>query len=184
MTIYIALLRGINVGGKNKIKMVELKRLLEAINLSEVRTYIQSGNILFKSDKSEEYLCNKIEHEIHYTFGVTTKVILRTKKELEELIFSCPFSESEIKEAEMLSKVKSLYVSLLASTPLKENIEIINTYTNDNDKYKIIGRDVYLLFSNSIRNSKLSNNLSKLGVPSTVRNWETLYKLVTIAREM
>jgi uncharacterized protein (DUF1697 family) len=64
MTVYIALLRGINVGGKNIIKMADLKRLFESAELSEVKTYIQSGNVLFKSDEEEESLRRKIEHEI------------------------------------------------------------------------------------------------------------------------
>jgi len=184
MTVYIALLRGINVGGKNIIKMVELKQVFESIGLCEVKTYIQSGNVLFKSDEAEELLCDKIEHEIEAVFGISVKIILRTSTELEQIILNCPFSKDEVTEAETLSKVESLYVSLLKHSPLKEKIECIDSYRSESDKYHILGRDVYLLFQHSIRNSKLANNLNKLDVSTTVRNWKTLSKLAELAKNM
>lgn len=184
MTVYIALLRGINVGGKNIIKMADLKRVFESIELCEVKTYIQSGNVLFKSNEAEESLCNKIEHEIEAVFGIPVKVILRTSTELEQIISNCPFSKDEVTEAETLSEVESLYVALLAHNPLKEKIEYIDVYRSESDIYHIVGRDVYLLFHHSIRNSKLANNLYKLNVSTTVRNWKTLSKLAVLAKTM
>lgn len=184
MNVYIALLRGINVGGKNIIKMVDLKKVFEAIGLHEVKTYIQSGNVLFRSNETEESLCNKIEHEIEAAFGIPVKVILRTSIELEQIILNCPFSKEEVTEAETLSKVESLYVALLKHKPLKEKLECIDIYSSESDRYNIIERDVYLLFHHSIRNSKLSNNLYKLNVEATVRNWKTLNKLAALAKDM
>lgn len=184
MTVYISLLRGINAGGKNIIKMADLKRVFESIGLCEVKTYIQSGNVLFKSNEAEEPLRNKIEHEIEVVFGIPVKVILRTATELEQIILNCPFSEEEITEAETLSRVESLYVALLTDNPLEEKIECIDVYRSESDKYHIVGREVYLLFHHSIRNSKLANNLHKLSVPTTVRNWKTLSKLAELAKTM
>ena len=184
MTVYVALLRGINVGGKNIIKMADLKRVFESIGLFEVKTYIQSGNVLFKSNEAEDSLCNKIEHEIEVAFGIPVKVILRTAAELEEIILNCPFSEDEVTEAETLSQAESLYVALLAHNPLMEKIECIDVYRSESDKYQIVGREVYLLFHHSIRNSKLANNLYKLNVPTTVRNWKTLSKLAQLSKTM
>ena len=184
MTIYIALLRGINVGGKNIIKMADLKKAFEAMGLCEVKTYIQSGNVLFKSEEVEEALCNKIEQELEAAFGFPVKVILRTSKELQQLLLNCPFSEEEISEAETSSQAESLYATLLSQAPLKENIERIDMYRSESDKYHILGRDVYLLFHNSIRNSKLATNLHKLNVSATVRNWKTLSKLAELAKDM
>ncbi|MDF2677276.1 MAG: hypothetical protein K0Q97_1594, partial [Bacillota bacterium] len=89
MTIYIALLRGINVGGKNVIKMAELKRAFEEIELCEVKTYIQSGNVLFKSNQEEELLRKKIEMKIEENFGFSIIVVLRTIAELEQIILNC-----------------------------------------------------------------------------------------------
>ncbi|GLC30113.1 DUF1697 domain-containing protein [Clostridium omnivorum] len=184
MTVYIALLRGINVGGKNIIKMADLRQVFESIGLCEVKTYIQSGNVLFKSNEAEEVLCNKIEHEIEAVFGTSVKVILRTAAELEQIILNCPFSKDEVIEAEAVSDAESLYVALLAHSPLKEKLQCIDVYRSESDKYNIVGRDVYLLFNNSIRNSKLANNLYKLDVPTTVRNWKTLSKLHALAKTM
>lgn len=184
MTVYIALLRGINVGGKNIIKMADLKRAFESIGLCEVKTYIQSGNVLFKSNEGEESLCNKIENEIEAVFGIPVKIILRTSTELEKIILNCPFSKDEVTKAETLSEVESLYVALLSHNPLKENIEYIDVYRSESDKYHIEGRDIYLLFHHSIRNSKLANNLNKLNVSTTVRNWKTLSKLTVLAKTM
>lgn len=184
MTTYIALLRGINVGGKNIIKMAELKRLFESIGLSNVKTYIQSGNVLFKSAEAEEVLVIRIEKAIETTFGFSVHVILRTAAELEKIIIDCPFTEKEISEAEEASKVESLYVSLMSHEPLKEKVESLNIYTSENDRFVIIGREVFLLFKHSVRDSKLASNLHKLGVACTVRNWKTINKLVSIARDL
>lgn len=184
MTIYIALLRGINVGGKNIIKMAELKRVFEAIGLREVQTYIQSGNILFKSNEAEGPLRKKIEHEIEAIFGLSITVFLRTAAELEQIILNCPFSEKELSEAELSSKFEIQYVALLTHVPTQEKIEHLNVYKSENDEYRIIGRKVYLLFRHSIRNSKLANNLHKLDVPATVRNWKTINRLMALAKAM
>ncbi len=182
MTIYIALLRGINVGGKNMIKMAELKRAFESIGLCEVLTYIQSGNVLFKSNDTEETLRIKLEHIIFETFGFSVAVVLRTAAEIEQIVMNCPFSKEEVLEAESVSEVESLYVSLLTHSPLQEKIEYLKVYKSENDDYRIIGREVYLLFRHSIRNSKLANNLPKLEVPATVRNWKTINKIAALTK--
>jgi uncharacterized protein (DUF1697 family) len=184
MNIYIALLRGINVGGKNLIKMPELKEALETIGLNEVQTYIQSGNVIFKSGEEEATLQVIIENKIETVFGFPVKVVLRTLAELEKIILDCPFSEDEILKAESLSDKECLYVALLSTVPQKEKTEYLNTYRSDSDDYRIIGRNVYLLFRNSIRNSKLANNLQKLDATVTICNWKTLNKLVLLAKEI
>ena len=183
MNIYIALLRGINVGGKNIIKMSELKRTFDLIGLCEVQTYIQSGNVIFKSDEEEAVLQSKIEHQIELAFGFPVKVVLRTLAELEEIILNCPFSKDEISEAESSSDKECLYVALLSTALPKEKTEFLIAYRSDSDNYRIIGRNVYLLFRNSISKSKLANNVQKLDVAVTVRNWKTLNRLVLLAKE-
>ncbi|ATW23569.1 DUF1697 domain-containing protein [Candidatus Formimonas warabiya] len=184
MTIYIALLRGINVGGKNKVKMPDLKRIFEAMGFSRVETYIQSGNVLFESNEKEDTLGKKIEDEIKKNFGFSVAVVLRTAAELEWMIRACPFSEEEIREAESSnSEGESLYVSLLTQAPTQEKIEYLDTFKSESDEYRIINRDMYLLFRHSIRNSKLANHLQKLDVPATVRNWKTINKLYTFVKD-
>lgn len=184
MTIYIALLRGINVGGKNIIKMANLKEAFESMGFCKVKTYIQSGNVLFKSNEEEGIVCKKIENQIEAVFGFSVTVVLRTAQDLKMIIENCPFSKEAISEAESSSKVESLYVSLLTHAPSEEKMECLNAYRNENDDYRIKGREVFLLFRNSIRNSKLANNLHRLDIPYTVRNWKTINKLMVLAKDM
>lgn len=183
VTIFIALLRGINVGGKNRIKMADLKRMFESIGLNRVETYIQSGNIIFESDEKEATLQKKIEHELETNFGFSAITVLRTTDELERLIRDCPFSEAEITKAEsMNSEGESLYVDLLTKAPVEGKAGCLNTFRSKDDEFVIKNRDIYLLLRHSIRNSKLANNLQKLEVPGTVRNWKTIHKLHALTK--
>ncbi len=184
MKIYIALLRGINVGGKNIIRMADLKRMFERIGLFEVQTYIQSGNVLFRSEEEEESLRSKIEQEILIVFQISVTVVLRTFEELEKIILNCPFTDEEVAEADTSSQAESLYVSLMTHVLPQEKREYLSIYENEFEKYRIIGREIFLLFHQGIRNSKLANSLQKLGVPATVRNWKTIGKLVELAKNM
>lgn len=181
MTIYIALLRAINVGGKNKIKMEALRHMLEAMGLHQVQTYIQTGNVLFESSEEAEPLRIRIEQEIKAVFDLDIAVIMRTAAELEQILQNCPFSEAEILKAEATAVGESLYVALLSQAPLQEKVERLKGYASEGDAYQVIGRDVYLLFKDSIRTSKVAINLQKLEVPATVRNWKTLNKLRDLA---
>lgn len=184
MITYIALLRGINVGGKNKIKMPELKRVFEMIGLKKVQTYIQSGNVLFKSNETEEPLRKKIENEIQNAFGFPVTVVLRTATEFDQIIKKYPFTEEEVSKGGRSSEAESQYVALLTKIPLQENIQHLEAYKSEKDDYRIIGREVFLLFHHSIRNSKLANNLHIVDVATTVRNWKTIYKLDELAKSI
>jgi len=158
MKIYIALLRGINVGGKNVIKMDDLKKAFEDLGLNEVKTYIQSGNVLFKSDEEEETLRKKIEHKIETTFEMCIHVVLRTAEEFENVIKSCPFTEEEIEAAQSTSVGESLYVALSTQEPLQERVEKLLTYKNSKEQCEIKGREVFLLFHESILKSTQLEN--------------------------
>ncbi|MED1951150.1 DUF1697 domain-containing protein [Brevibacillus centrosporus] len=182
--IYVALLRGINVGGKNKIKMTELRSSLENIGLRRVKTYIQSGNVLFESSDAEATVRQRIEQEIAAVFGITLTVVIRTAEEMEKIVRHCPFSSELIAEAAATCVGESLYVALLPEPPLPSGIEKLAAANNEDDTYEIVGRDVYLLFRHSVRDAKLSVNLQKLGKPVTVRNWNTMSKLVEMAKEL
>jgi len=184
MMIYIALLRGVNVGGKNKIKMARLRHTLEAMGISRVQTYIQSGNILFESNGEEEPLQKQIEKIIEKEFGFVVSVVLRTATELEKIIWNCPFPEKDMYEAKTSAIGESLYVALMPESLSQKSIERLSRYKIEQETYQIEGREIYLLFHHSIRNSKLGSNLQKLGIPVTIRNWKTLNKLATIANAM
>ncbi|HSV50289.1 MAG TPA: DUF1697 domain-containing protein, partial [Candidatus Acidoferrales bacterium] len=146
MTVYVALLRGVNVGAKNRLKMADLQSTLEAAGLGHVETYIQSGNLIFQSSQTEEALREKIEFEIKRGFGLTINVVLRSAEELAQLIRNCPFTDEEIKETEKANtEGESVYVALLPRVPLKEKSEVLNRYVTPEDRYQIRNRDIYLL---------------------------------------
>ena len=184
--IYIAFLRGINVGSKNIIKMADLKQVFITMGFGQVQTYIQSGNVLFETveTEAEEKLCHRIEQTLTDTFHLAVTVILRTAAELEMIVTNCPFSTEQIAQAETTSQVESLYLALLERAPTSEAAALLNPYRSQSDAYRIIGREIFLLFHHSIHDSKLANNLPKLDLPMTVRNWKTINKLLALARGM
>ncbi|MGG4496658.1 DUF1697 domain-containing protein [Brevibacillus reuszeri] len=184
MTINIALLRGINVGGHNKIKMAELKSMFQSMGFERVQAYIQSGNVVFTSTEDAESLRKRIEHEIEKVFSISVTVVIRTSEELEQIIENCPFSEEVRKEAQASKQVETFYVSMLLQSPSQERIELLKEFASEMDEYHVQDREVYLLLREGVRNSKLANNLFKLNVPSTVRNWKTINKLYTLVKSM
>ncbi|MFS0838277.1 DUF1697 domain-containing protein [Paenibacillus sp. 1P03SA] len=180
MTTYLALLRGINVGGQKLIKMAELKNLFEEMGFSPVKTYIQSGNVLFRTNRevSEEALREQIEEKITAVFGFRVSVILRTAEEWEEIIRSCPYDAAVLQEGE------SIYVTLLGDRPSPEDLNRIPEADPSLEEYRINGREVYFLFRQTIRDSKAALSLNKLKTPATTRNWNTMNKLLSLARSL
>ncbi|HDX9580373.1 TPA: DUF1697 domain-containing protein [Bacillus pseudomycoides] len=178
MTIFIALLRGINVSGHNKIKMAELRSTLETLGLSQVQTYIQTGNVLFKSDESKEQLRLRIEDAIRNNFGISIIVILRTADELERIVANCPYADVSLAEGE------SIHVSILAEPPPQKIVDRLANSESNNDEYHINGLEIYFLFRQSILNSKLANNMQSLGNIATTRNWNTINKVAALAKAM
>ncbi|AZN39800.1 DUF1697 domain-containing protein [Paenibacillus albus] len=184
MPIHIALLRGINVGGKNKIKMAELREALEASGFARVQTYIQSGNILFESDQKEPELCRQIEQVIESSFGLSIRVIIRSAAELAHIAENCPFTDKQVAQAEASCEGECLYVSMMLEAPKPDKLSKLEAFDAGADQWTLVGRDLYLLFAESVRNSKLAVQADKLSPPTTVRNWNTVNKLVSLAREM
>ncbi|MFP5107101.1 DUF1697 domain-containing protein [Neobacillus sp. C211] len=178
MTIYIALLRGINVGKHHRIKMADLKSLLETMGLTKVKTYIQSGNVLFEAKDEAELLSQRLEGEINKSFGFPVPVILRTAEEYEQIIRDCPYSLDSLKEGE------SIQLAFLAEEPSQAKTEILRSFESEPDECFIKGEEVYLFLRQSILDSKLASQLTKLGVPATVRNWKTVIKLSTMVEAL
>ncbi|MEC0371434.1 DUF1697 domain-containing protein [Paenibacillus chibensis] len=175
--VYAVLLRGINVGGHNKIKMAELRKVLEEAGCEQVQTYIQSGNIVLKSKLDPFMLREQLEEIIQTAFGLSVPVVVRSSEAFDAIMQQSPFEESALREGE------SIHVSMLAGTPSEEGLARLAAAERGNDEYRIIGSDVHLLFRQSIRDSKLAVNLAKLGVQGTVRNWNTMKKLHAMLKE-
>ncbi|MGN4443528.1 DUF1697 domain-containing protein [Bacillus cereus group sp. MYBK79-1] len=178
MTIYIALLRGINVGGHKVIKMADLKEMFESIGLKQVKTYIQSGNIVFKSEGNITFLKERIQSEIKNVFGFDVPVMLRTHAEFINIIKRCPYEVDSLLEGE------SIHVAFLANELSEKEKDQLLMQTNETEDCYIHEKVVYLLFKNSIRDFKLMNQFQKLHTPATVRNWRTVNKLKAIVEGM
>lgn len=173
-SIYIALLRGINVGGNNVIPMKELAALLASIGFENVRTYIQSGNIVFETDSTgEESIRRNISEVIDKRFGVQVPVVLRSAKQLGEVAANNPFLKAGEDE-------KSLHVAFLADLPGKPHLAALDPDRSPPDRFKVHGRDVYLHFPNGTARSRLTNDYfdRTLKTTSTIRNWRTVLTLL------
>lgn len=173
---YIALLRAINVGGKNKIKMVELREALEASGLAQVQTYIQSGNVLFDSAESESVVQQRIENSIEARFGFPIDVVVRTLVEFDSIVQNRPDWE-ELTAPAAQAGPKTLHVALCSETPGEDAIRSLEPYTNDQEQFRVNGRDIYLRLAQGIGRSTLAPRIQRLGIPATVRNWATIEKL-------
>ncbi|MFC9724938.1 DUF1697 domain-containing protein [Bacillus cereus] len=178
MTLYIALLRGINVGGHKVIKMAELKRVFESIGLKQVKTYIQSGNIVFESEEDINFLKDRIQTEIKNEFDFDVPVMLRTHDEFINIIKQCPYEVHSLLEGE------SVHVAFLTNVLSEEESSQLLIFKSELEDCYIDEKVVYLFFKNSIRNSKLMNQFQKLHTPATVRNWRTVNKLKAIVEGM
>ncbi|OPA78342.1 cytoplasmic protein [Paenibacillus selenitireducens] len=178
MTIYIALLRGINVSGHNKIKMTDLKNICENMGLTHVKTYIQSGNVLFKSGDEPKVLRQRIEEGIQSAFGISITVVIRTADEVERIIADCPYAGVP------LEKGHSIHVSCLTEAPPQKVVDLLANSERNRDEYHIHGCEIYFLFRQSISDSKLAKNLQKLGNTATTRNWNTMNKLDELAKAL
>ena len=174
--IYIALLKGINVGGHKKIKMTTLAEMFTALGYSNVTTYIQSGNVVFESKKKDTVkLATNISQKIKKTFDFDVDIIVKTKVELEFVFNNNPFIKNEIEK---------LYVAFLSSTPKEKNIDL-GVY--EDAEYQIVNDVVYMFFKTKSSDSKLSNNVNekKLHVDIvTTRNWKTTTQLVQLANDL
>ena len=170
----LSLLRGINVAGQKKVPMLELKKLYENLGYKNVRTYIQSGNVMFDCDKKDEgKIAAEIEKAIAKKFGFEVKVLIRTKEELQALIDKNPFHKKE---------ADRLYVSFLEKETDASAAEKIAPFKSGAEDFAIVGREVYLFVPDGYGRTKLSNNLieKKCGVAATTRNWKTVNALLEL----
>ncbi|MGJ8548027.1 DUF1697 domain-containing protein [Winogradskyella wichelsiae] len=175
MRNYIALLRGINVGGHRKVSMQELRTLLSKSGLENVQTYIQSGNILFQSHIDDKTaLENKIQNLILTHFGFEVPVLVLLRSELEIIFNNCPFSDD---------KKESSYFVILSNIPNKNLIKTTSEKTYPDDDYKILNNCIYLFCSKGYGKSKFNLNYfeKKLDVNATARNCKTIVKLLSLS---
>lgn len=172
---YIALLRGINVGGNRKIKMLDLRAMCENMGLQEVQTYIQSGNIIFESSEAATSVLEEaLKAKIETTFGFDVPVMVMTQAYLKAVVENNPF----LQQAADLD-IKFLHVTFLAAQPAEDLVKALAEKDYGTDEFQVIDNRVYLYFPNGYGRTKLTNTVfeKKLQVAATTRNWKTLGKL-------
>jgi uncharacterized protein (DUF1697 family) len=178
--LWISMLRGINLGGHNKISMPVLARLFETLGLSGVKTYLQSGNVLFDSDgKSSEEISALIETGIMNAFGYDVQVFLRTPADFKRILVNNPFVHGRNEEP------SKLHVTFLYRLPSQSDWDKLGPAIQDSDEFAGGQQEVFLFCPNGYGRTKLSNSFfeRKLGQPATTRNWKTVNALYELVKE-
>ena len=178
MKSYIALFRGINVGGKHILPMKALRALLEDLDAQNVKTYIQSGNAVFQhpSENTSE-LSSAISTAIKDNHGFEPRVLLLDWAEMEQAVAANPFPQAE-------SEPKTLHLYFLASAAEKPDFQMLNGLKKDNEQFKLIDNVFYLHAPDGIGRSKLAERVERaLGVATTARNWRTVSKIRALAEQ-
>jgi uncharacterized protein (DUF1697 family) len=176
MQTYIALFRGINVGGKHSLPMKELASLFETWGAENVKTYIQSGNVVFHiAPKRVSSLTGQLKSEILERYGFNPNIVVIDRAEIESVIANNPFPEAE-------ADPSSLHVGFLASEPVNPNLEKLESLKKSSERYCLLGKSFYLYAPEGVGRSKLAASSEKLlGTPMTDRNWKTVCKLREMA---
>lgn len=173
---FIALLRGINVGGKNPLPMKELAVIFEEHGASQVRTYIQSGNVVFRAAASKAARLPRLASAaIEARFGHRPPIVLRTSEELIAALAGNPFASVGADE-------KALHLAFLEAAPSAERVAALDPKRSPGDTFAVHGKHVYLHLPNGVGRTKLTNAYldTKLGTTSTVRNWRTVRELAAM----
>ncbi len=171
---WVALLRGVNLGARNKVPMAELRALLESSGYENVRTYIASGNVLLDGPAGRKKLAADLQGLVADSFGVSTPVILRKPRELALAIEANPFDDTS-----------ETHVAFLATRPAKAAAARLGDVDGGADRAVLAGSEVYLRLTRGVHGSPLSiaRLESLLGVPVTLRNWRTVVALAELAAE-
>ncbi|WP_167020287.1 DUF1697 domain-containing protein [Chitinophaga sp. Cy-1792] len=180
MQTYIALLRGINVSGSKIIKMELLREIFESMQLKDVRTYIQSGNVVFKSAiKDEEKLSELVHKGLEKALGYKVEVVLRTPAELKRLINKHPYGKIAAEET------RKLYVAFLPVAPATADLEKFIALQSEQEQFHFHERELYIAIDKAMLKPKFTNNIleKKLKIFATTRNWATVNKLLEMAAE-
>ncbi len=175
MKTIIALLRGINVGGHNKLPMKDLKALLAEIGLANVQTYIQSGNVVFQTDRADlPALADEIGAAIGESHGFVPRIMLLTLGDLETAVSHNPFPATD-------EQHKTLHFYFLANSPSNPDLDALTAIKKESEQFELIDTVFYLYAPEGIGRSKLAAKVEKaMGVPTTARNWRTVSKVLAM----
>lgn len=175
MTSYVALLRGVNVGGNNKVPMATLRELCEGIGGSNVRTYVQSGNVVFGASRTTSAsVAAALEAAIGRELGLTIAVVVRTAAEMAAAVQAMPYPTDGVDP-------KTLHVGFLRDAPTKAAVRALAATSFPPNDYTVVGREVHLRAPDGLGRTKLPNFDRVLGTPCTMRNWRSVLTLTEMA---
>jgi uncharacterized protein (DUF1697 family) len=181
MPVLISMLRGVNVGGHNKIKMDDLRALCESLKFEDPRTYVQSGNVIFRTkEKSSPALAKKIQDAIERKFGFRPAVIVRTTDELRRAIAATPFAATRNLEP------GKILVTFLGDEPGPGVNATLRGLKDYPEEIHLKGRELYIYFPDGAGKSKLPwSKVEKLvQTTGTARNWNSVTKMLAMAEEL
>lgn len=176
---WVALLRGINVSGHNKLPMADLRHLFGELGCSDVQTYIQSGNVVFNCDTERAVELPRLVHDaVAVEFGYDIPLVLRGADELETIGRTNPFLGKGIEE-------KWLHVGFMPAEPEEERIALLDESRSPPDEFAVLGKEIYLNLPNGMARTKFNNAYfdSALATMVTFRNWRTTRKLLQLVKE-
>jgi uncharacterized protein (DUF1697 family) len=178
MPTYVSLLRGINVSGRNRISMADLRALYEAHGHHDVSTYVQSGNVVSHSNaRSAATVTREIERAITDDLGLDVTVLVRTPAQLATLVDANPLVGDGVDP-------NTLHVTFLASRPARAEVAALDGRRYAPDEFVVVGDAVYLVCPNGYGRTKINNTYFEraLGVAATTRNWKTVNQLLELGR--
>ncbi|MGI4790880.1 MAG: DUF1697 domain-containing protein [Janthinobacterium lividum] len=176
---YVALLRGINVGGKNKLPMKDLADICSEVGCCDVMTYIQSGNVIFQAEAGVAAgLPQKITAQITERFGYRIPVIIRTAAQIKAVLLNNLFLAQGVSE-------DTLHVMFLADLPSSDQVSALDPNRSTPDTFIVQGQEIYLHLPNGVADTKLINAYfdAKLATTCTSRNWKTVTKLLAMMQK-
>ncbi|MBA3529902.1 MAG: DUF1697 domain-containing protein [Propionibacteriaceae bacterium] len=175
MTRQVAFMRGINVGGKNKISMPGLRAMAEGLGYSDVATYINSGNLLFTSAKRASTLATEISSSIEREFGFSIDVTVRSQAQLNTILAENPYPDGDPSQ---------VTVAFLTKAPPAVAEEKVAALASEHEPFTFAGNEVYVNYTQGLGNSALAQQFSKaVGVSATVRNIRTVSKIADMLAE-
>lgn len=175
MVTYIALLRGINVGGNRTVRMADLRSALSEAGYSDVATYIQSGNVVFTyQDLPKPELVHQLEQQIESITGLQVPVMLRTADEWSSLLDRNPYEEVE---------PAKLQVAFLAGDPAADAADVLRRAAKEPEEFVLEGSHIYMHLPDGMGRAELPKGLDRIGTAATVRNWRTVSKLGDMAHQ-
>ena len=178
MARQIALLRGINLGPSRRVSMPALRELLTGLGYGDVRTLLQSGNVVLTSDDPPERLGRELRAHIAEGLGIDSEVVVRTRDELADVVARDPFGE-------LVDDPRRYQVTFLSAPPDGDAVRRLEALDVAPERFLVSGREIYAWHPNGIQRSQLARLLSdrELGAVATARNWNTVLGLLELADE-